>query len=131
MKKSIKLISLLLVLVMAFSVIACQRPADKQEAPKTEEKKEEAATTTADGDVIEVKIGHTDSSQRSTHKWAVWLGEYLEEKAPGKFKVEVYPDGQLGDSPDLIAGVKLGTLQINFDLSSVVTAAAWKFFAKR
>lgn len=123
-KRNIKLVSILLVLVMAFGVVACQRPADNKEAPKTEEKKEEAATTTADGDVIEVKIGHTDSSQRSTHKWAVWLGEYLEEKAPGKFKVEVYPDGQLGDSPDLIAGVKLGTLQINFDLSSVVTAAA-------
>ena len=88
MKKSIKLISLLLVLVMAFSVIACQRPADKQEAPKTEEKKEEAATTTADGDVIEVKIGHTDSSQRSTHKWAVWLGEYLEERHRANLKLK-------------------------------------------
>ena len=72
---------------------------------------------------ILVKIGHTDSSSRSTHLWSVWLGKYLEEKAPGKFTVEVYPDGQLGDSPDLVAGIHLGTIEVMFDLSAVVTAA--------
>jgi tripartite ATP-independent transporter DctP family solute receptor len=74
-------------------------------------------------DPIKVKIGHTDTSTRSTHTWAVWLGEYLEEKAPGKFIIEVYPDGQLGDTPDLVAGVKLGTLTMCFDLSSVLSTA--------
>jgi tripartite ATP-independent transporter DctP family solute receptor len=72
---------------------------------------------------ISIKIGHTDSSSRSTHTWAVWLGEYLEEKAPGKFAVEVFSDGALGDSPDLVAGIKLGTVQMMFDLSAVVTSA--------
>jgi len=74
-------------------------------------------------DPIKIRIGHTDTSSRSTHTWAVWLGEYLEEKAPGKFLVEVYPDGQLGDTPDLVAGVKLGTLTMCFDLSSVLSTA--------
>lgn len=73
---------------------------------------------------IVIKIGHTDSSQRSTHTWSVWLGEYLEEKAPGKFKVEVYSDGQLGDSPDLVAGLGLRTVNMVFDLSSVFTTVA-------
>ncbi|MGF6375261.1 tripartite ATP-independent transporter DctP family solute receptor [Clostridiales Family XIII bacterium PM5-7] len=73
---------------------------------------------------IVVKVGHTDSSQRSTHTWAEWLGEYLEEKAPGKFKIEVYSDGQLGDSPDLVAGLGLGTVNMVFDLSSVFTTVA-------
>jgi TRAP-type C4-dicarboxylate transport system substrate-binding protein len=75
-----------------------------------------------DGPIM-VRIGHTDTSTRSTHTWAVWLGEYLEEQAPGKFEVEVYPDGQLGDTPDLVAGVKLGTLTMCFDLSSVLSTA--------
>ena len=66
---------------------------------------------------IVVKVGHTDSKQRSTHVWAEWLGEYLEEKAPGKFKIEVYSDGSLGDSPDLVAGLGLGTVNMVFDLS--------------
>ena len=38
---------------------------------------------------ITVKIAHTDSSSRSTHVWAEWLGEYLEEKAPGHFNVQI------------------------------------------
>lgn len=71
-----------------------------------------------------IKIGHTDSDTRSTHKWSVWLGEWLEEQAPGRFKVEVYPNGQLGDSPDMVAGVKLGTLTMEFDLSSVVSSVS-------
>lgn len=73
---------------------------------------------------IVIKIAHTDSSSRSTHLWSEKLGEYLEEKAPGKFVVEVYPDGQLGDTPDLVAGVKLGTVTMCFDLSSVIASAA-------
>lgn len=80
-------------------------------------------TGTNDGPIV-IKIGHTDSSQRSTHIWSVALGKYLEEKAPGRFKVEVYPDGQLGDTPDLVSGIKLGTVTMMFDLSSVITAAA-------
>jgi len=83
----------------------------------------EGNTSDAGGKPIMVKIGHTDSSTRTTHKWSMKLGEYLEEKAPGKFSVEVYPDGQLGDTPDLVAGVGLGTVNVMFDLSSAITAA--------
>ena len=73
---------------------------------------------------VHIKIGHTDSSARSTHKWSLWLGTYLEEKAPGKFVVEVFPEGQLGDTPDLIDGVKKGAVTIAFDLSAAVAAVA-------
>lgn len=73
---------------------------------------------------IKIIIGHTDSSQRSTHLWSVWLGEWLEEQAPGRFEVEVHSDGALGDSPDMVAGVKLGTLTMEFDLASVVATVA-------
>lgn len=81
-------------------------------------------STSNDNEVTTIKIGNTDSSSRSTNIWSKKLGEILEEKAPGKFKVEVYPDGQLGDTPDLVAGVKLGTVTMMFDLSSAITAAA-------
>lgn len=116
--KSKKFLALLLVTVlMVMSSVGCARPTEQPSTGSTEN------NNTADAPIL-VKIGHTDSSTRSTHTWSVWLGEYLEEKAPGKFKVEVYPDGQLGDSPDMVAGVKLGTLQVEFDLSSVITSVA-------
>lgn len=114
-----RILALLIVMALTiFFTIGCSRPSDQA-------KQNNETNTAGNSDLpIIVKIGHTDSSTRSTHKWSVWLGEYLEEKAPGKFKVEVYPDGQLGDSPDMVAGVKLGTLNVEFDLSSVITSVA-------
>lgn len=75
-------------------------------------------------DPIKIKIGHTDSSQRSTNIWSEALADYLEENAPGRFKVDVYPDGSLGDTPDLVSGIKVGTVTMMFDLSSVITASS-------
>lgn len=80
-------------------------------------------TANEDGPIV-IKIGHTDSSQRSTHKYSEELGKYLEKEAPGRFKVEVYSDGQLGDTPDLVSGIKIGTVTMMFDLSSVITSAS-------
>lgn len=121
MKKLVSLLILVTIFATLFS--GCSPAAKEGESPQPPQ---ENSTTTekSNGDTIVIKVGHTDSSSRSTHTWAVWLGEYLEEKAPGRFKVEVYPDGQLGDSPDLTAGILLGTIQINFDMSSVLTSQA-------
>ena len=89
-----------------FCLLACSGPSAEEKSP------------------VHIKIGHTDSSARSTHIWSVWLGEYLEQKAPGRFIVEVHPNGELGDTPDLIAGVKKGTITMVFDLSAAVAAVA-------
>ena len=77
-----------------------------------------------DNKPIAIKIAHTDSSTRSTHVWSVRLGEYLNEKAPGRFIVDVYPDGELGDTGELIEDLKETAGTIVFDLSAVVAAAA-------
>lgn len=69
-----------------------------------------------------IKIAHTDSSNRSTNVCGEWLGEYLSEKTNGRVTVEMYPDGQLGDDPDLAAGVKLGTVTMYFGLASVISS---------
>lgn len=109
-------IVLSLVLVMTL-VVGCgnddgETPADTGDGTETA------------ADPVQIKIGHTDSSQRSTNVWSEALGEYLEENAPGRFKVDVYPDGSLGDTPDLVSGIKVGTVTMMFDLSSVITAAS-------
>lgn len=81
--------------------------------------------TSVDSDEpILIKIGHTDSTERSTHRWSEWLAAYLEEKAPGRFVVEIYPEGELGDTPELIDGVKKGAVTMVFDLSAAVAAVA-------
>ena len=110
-----------LALLMAVAMIGtlfvgCARPSDNNQTPSGDD--------SSSAEPIKIIIGHTDSSQRSTHRWSVWLGEWLEEQAPGRFVVEVHSDGALGDSPDMVAGVKLGTLTMEFDLASVVATVA-------
>lgn len=123
-----KWIALALSAAMCLTLLAsCSRPSDSannnsQPPAENSQPAGNQGGSTTSGDPIVIKIGHTDSSTRSTHVWSEWIGTYLEEKAPGRFKVEVYPDGQLGDSPDMVAGVKLGTLTMEFDLSSVVSS---------
>lgn len=119
-----KILALTLAAAMGLALFSgCSRPSESGGGTSTDPG---AAGTGSGGteEPIVIKIGHTDSDTRSTHVWSVWLGEWLEEQAPGRFKVEVYPNGQLGDSPDMVAGVKLGTLTMEFDLSSVVSSVA-------
>jgi len=107
-----KLLVILLAFVLCFTALAGCGGGSSE--PAAEESTEP----------ITIKIAHTDSSSRSTNTWAEWLGEYLEEQAPGRFKVEVYSDGQLGDTTDVIAGLGLGTVEMVFDLVSCFTQVA-------
>ncbi|MCT4607333.1 MAG: TRAP transporter substrate-binding protein [Marinisporobacter sp.] len=109
--KKVKWLALVLVVVL---VMGCMAGCGSNE---------KAVSEGEDGPIV-IKIGHTDSSQRSTHKWSEALGDYLEKEAPGRFKVEVYSDGQLGDTPDLVSGIKIGTVTMMFDLSSAITSAS-------
>jgi len=81
-----------------------------------------SGSTGAPEETYVIKIAHTDSSSRSTNTCGEWLHEYLQEKTNGRVSVEMYPDGQLGDDPDLAAGVKLGTVTMYFGLASVISS---------
>ena len=118
-----KILALTLAAAMSLALFSgCSRPSASSGGNDNPSANNTGSTSSEEP--IVVKIGHTDSDTRSTHKWSVWLGEWLEDQAPGRFKVEVYPNGQLGDSPDMVAGVKLGTLTMEFDLSSVVSSVS-------
>lgn len=85
--------------------------------------KEKASGDSSKGDKIVIKIGHTDSSKRSTNKAGEWLGKYLSDKTNGRITVEMYPDGQAGDDPQVVEGVKNGTVTMYFGLASVLASA--------
>jgi len=69
---------------------------------------------------IIIKVGHTDTSARSTNVCIEWLAEYMAEQTDGRVVVEAYPDGQLGDDPEICKGLLLGTAQVYFGLSGVL-----------
>lgn len=69
---------------------------------------------------IVIKVGHTDTSNRSTNVSIEWLAEYMAEQTDGRVVVEAYPDGQLGDDPEMCKGLLLGTCQVYFGLCGVL-----------
>ena len=122
-----KFIAIVLTFALVFSLAACGNKAkeEKKEEPAsaTEETEEtEAEGEATEGEPIVISIGHTDSSQRSTNVYGEWLNDYLSEKSGGRITVQMYPDGQAGDDPDIAAGVKLGTVTMYFGLASVISS---------
>lgn len=85
---------------------------------------EEESGTTPGGETpdepIIIRVGHTDTSARSTHVCMEWLAEFMDEKTDGRVVVEVYSDGQLGDDPELCRGLLLGTTQVYYGLCGVL-----------
>ncbi|WP_439579369.1 TRAP transporter substrate-binding protein [Elioraea sp.] len=60
----------------------------------------------------EIKIGHGHSDRHSFHLAMAKLGEILEQKAPGAFRVSLFPQSQLGSEREMQEQVALGTLEV-------------------
>src|SRR5580698_174523 len=52
------------------------------------------------------------------HRACVMFGDELTKLSSGKFKVEVYPDSQLGTIPEMLSSVQTGTLQMTMAVSA-------------
>ena len=52
------------------------------------------------------------------HRACVMFGEELTKLSSGKYKVEVYPDSQLGTIPEMLSAVQTGSLQITMAVSA-------------
>lgn len=77
-----KILALTLAAAMSLALFSgCSRPSASSGGNDNPSANNTGSTSSEEPIVI--KIGHTDSDTRSTHKWSVWLGEWLEEQAPG------------------------------------------------
>jgi TRAP-type transport system periplasmic protein len=63
----------------------------------------------ADGQVVLKLTSPTIND--APHEWMKVFSQRLEARAPGKFKPEIYPAGQLGPFPRMIEGLQLGTVE--------------------
>ncbi|MDR1573256.1 MAG: TRAP transporter substrate-binding protein [Clostridiales Family XIII bacterium] len=118
-RKWIKTVSIALVLtLMALTIAACGRPsAGDGESAESNAAAGEGGDA---GEPIIIKVGHTDTGDRSTNQSILWLADYMNEQTNGRVVVEAYPDGQLGDDPEMCKGLLLGTDQVYFGLSGVL-----------
>jgi tripartite ATP-independent transporter DctP family solute receptor len=62
-----------------------------------------------------IKLGHAvDPGENYAHLTCVWFKERVEKYTNGQVKVEIYPAGQLGDEPELVRSIQMGTVQAAF-----------------
>ena len=64
------------------------------------------------GGPIRMKVAHTLNENTHCHQGLVRFKELIEQKAPGKFEVQLFSGGQLGDSADLLERLKSNSVQV-------------------
>jgi tripartite ATP-independent transporter DctP family solute receptor len=63
------------------------------------------------GDRVVLKIGSVNNDKHTLYKGYQKFQEIVEEESGGRIKVEIYPNGQLGDDRTMIEGLQFGTLE--------------------
>ncbi|OAS89043.1 MULTISPECIES: TRAP transporter substrate-binding protein [Metabacillus] len=93
-----------LVFVLLLGILAGCSEGDTTSS--TTPKNEESSTTAA-----VIKIGSVNSDKHTLYKGYEKFQEIVQEKTDGRIKVEIYPNGQLGDDRTMIEGLQFGTLE--------------------
>lgn len=111
----------LLVMVLAFSFVACGEKAPAEEAGGEEAGGEEAAA-----EKIVLKAGMAINQDHPYYYGIERFGEIVSEKTDGRITVEIYHSGQLGGERDLIEGMRMGSV----DMAAVSSAPVSSFVPK-
>lgn len=128
MRSMKKVLALLLVLCMIFSLAAC---ATKQ-APATEEKSVQTPTAEKESKPTEekpitLKVASTAGPTLFQTTFAEKFGEYLFELSGGTMKVEVYHSGSLGNTAQIFSQLSENTLDLfssGMDTATALTDAS-------
>lgn len=72
-------------------------------------------------DVIELQLGHIATETNPYHLLALEFKELVEERSDGKLKINIFPNGQLGQERELIEALTFGNLDLAVITSSPVT----------
>lgn len=107
--KKILLLLLLNIMLVATLFVGCA----KEDEEKTKTTSEETGTKTEETEVdpIIMKFAHAHPADSPRDKSIQYFKEIVEEKTDGRISVEIYPAGQLGNEPELVESVKLGSIE--------------------
>lgn len=118
-----KIVSLLCVAAMTFSLAACGGKSDTSaQAPAPSASEPASASDSGSSDAIVVKYSVTYPATGTQADGANALAEIIEECSEGRLKMEFYPSSQLGDKSATFEGLRAGTIEMTecaaTDLSS-------------
>ncbi len=110
-----KIVALALALVMLMGLAACgAAPAADPSAPTTGDTNTAPAADAkypTPEKPLTLKLGHVGPPKSSLDESAQFIANYINEKTNGAIKIEVYPQGQLGDAITMMDGLTNGTLE--------------------
>jgi len=114
----------LLVLVLMFGAACEQQPQPEEETEEqleeTEEQPEETEEQPEETEAKVFRVGHVVSRDAPFHIGLEKFNELIEERTDGRYKIEIYPDAQLGDAREMTEGVQVGSLDMAVVASAFV-----------
>lgn len=113
-----KLLALILAMSMMLALCACggSTQPDKAATPENQA----ASPSPANGKTYEFTFGTVDTEEHPTTMSAHKIGEILEQKAPGRFKINVFPNSTLGGAAELVESVQMGNVDMACPATSFV-----------
>lgn len=131
MKRTIRLLSLGLVLMVTASVAGCSSQSKANDAANTAAgsgaaKESQAgggqeAKASPDEKQVKIKFSLSQAAAEPAVLAAQSFKEEVEEKSGGSITVEVYPDNQLGSERDVIEGLQIHTVEMVDPANAVLT----------
>lgn len=79
------------------------------------------------GKAINLRVGHVEPEDRSTHRALLEFKKEVEEESNGSITIELHPNGSLGGDVQLTESVAMGTLDMAFPATSVLVTYAPEF----
>jgi tripartite ATP-independent transporter DctP family solute receptor len=61
---------------------------------------------------VTLKFAHVYATSMPYHEGCLWAAEELAKRSNNRYKVEVFPDSQLGKESDLVQGLGMGTVDM-------------------
>lgn len=123
-----KLLSMILILILALSATACggSIEASAAETPASETP-ETTSVLPADGPTFAMVLAHGAPEQSDGHKGTLYFKELIEERSGGKITVDSYPGFQLGSVSELIQNQKSGQIAMTVGTAGGSTSKALAF----
>ena len=113
-----KVFATILALAMSISLVACGSTSGSSAPAASSGGGAAASAPTASTEKITLKLTHPNPESHVFHKASVMFKEEVETLTNGNVTVEIYPNGQLGDSKEIIQSVSMGAVELNISSSA-------------
>lgn len=127
-RRLMAILALTMILALAASCSQTQSPPAATTAATTAQSTASAGTTTetkAEIDVpagLNIKIGHSVSTEHGYHLGLLKFKEIVEAKTNGKVTVAIHASSSLGSEREMIEGIQLGTIDMALAATSQLTS---------